>query len=241
MKIFALGDPHLSFGRPKPMDIFGELWRDHPRKIAEAWDAAVGEDDVVLVVGDISWARKAAEVAPDLEFLAQRPGRLKVLLRGNHDSWWGSQRKRESLLPAGMTSIQNDALRLEEGVVLCGARGWNLPGNPWFDPEKDPPVYRREIERLKLSLAAAHALREDGDLLLALLHFPPLPPEGPERELLDLLTEAGVSLAAYGHLHGEDHAWAPRGRFGQLELRFVAADFVAFCPQAIWDSERGIL
>ncbi len=241
MKIFALGDPHLSFGRPTPMDVFGEIWRDHPQKVACAWDALVAPDDVVLVTGDISWARKADEVREDLAFLASRPGRLKVLLRGNHDSWWGSARKMRALLPAGLMALHHDALRLEEGVVLCGARGWSLPDMPWGDPEKDPAIYRRELERLRLSLAAAAALRRQGDLLIALLHFPPRGPQGGASEVLDLLAASGVAVAAYGHLHGEDHAWAPRGRIGEMELHFVSADFVDFAPQPIWDSTQGVL
>ncbi len=242
MKIFALGDTHLSFARAKPMDIFGGHWADHPARIAEHWDAAVGDEDVVLVVGDISWARRLDEAAPDLEFLAARPGRLKLLLRGNHDSWWGSPAKVRAAMPEGLAILHHDALRLEEGVVLCGARGWSLPSMPWADPEKDPPIFRRELGRLDLSLAAAERLAEDGDTKLALLHYPPLGPKETSSPVIERLERAGVALAAYGHLHGdEDHAWAPRGRVGELELRFVAADFVDFAPQLVWESGRGVV
>ena len=34
MRIWGLSDTHLSFAHPKPMDIFGEHWRNHPDKIA---------------------------------------------------------------------------------------------------------------------------------------------------------------------------------------------------------------
>lgn len=233
MKIFALADPHLSFGRPKPMDIFGPLWKDHHKAIAAAWDRVVGQQDVVLLPGDISWAHKALEVRLDLEFLAARPGRLKVLLRGNHDSWWPGPRKLRELLPPGFAAIHQDALRLEEGVVLCGARGWNLPSLPWSDPEKDPPLFQRELVRLEASLARASALRQDGDWLLALLHYPPLGPGESESPVLDRLARAGVRLAVYGHLHGEDHAWAPQGSFSGVELKFVAADFLNFSPALV--------
>ncbi|MBP7148952.1 MAG: metallophosphoesterase [Acidobacteria bacterium] len=241
MRIFALGDPHLSFGRPMPMDIFGELWRDHPRAIAAAWDERVGPEDVVLLPGDISWARSAAEVAPDLAFLAARPGRLKVLLRGNHDSWWSSATKVRRLLPPGMAAIHNDALRLPEGIVLCGGRGWNPPEAPWSDPEKDPPIFHRELARLELSLADARRLRRPGDQLLALLHYPPLGPGQADSAVLERLRAADVPLAVYGHLHADDHAWAAIGTFGGVELRFVAADYLRFAPVPVWDSEAGIV
>jgi predicted phosphohydrolase len=241
LKIFALGDPHLSFGRPKPMEVFGELWRDHPAKIAAAWDALVEPDDVVLVVGDISWGHSLKEALPDLQFLADRPGRLKLLLRGNHDSWWTSASKVRAALPPGLAIVNNDAIRLEPGVVLCGARGWNLPDMPWSDPDKDPAIFHRELERLDLSLTAASKLRQPGDVLIALLHFPPIGPGGGSSAVMQRLAAAHVGLAAYGHLHGDDHAWAPDGRFDGVELRFVAVDHTLFAPRLIWEPGRGLI
>jgi predicted phosphohydrolase len=43
---------------------------------------------VSALAGDISWAAKPHEVLPDLAWLDARPGR-KVLVKGNHDFWWG--------------------------------------------------------------------------------------------------------------------------------------------------------
>lgn len=239
MRLFALGDTHLSFGRPKPMDVFGEHWRDHPQRIAENWDAVVGPDDVVLVVGDVSWAHTLAEAKPDLEFIAALPGRLKVLLRGNHDSWWASAAKLRATLPASLVALQNDALRLPEGIVLCGARGWNSPGMPWADPERDPPLYERELERLDLSVAVMERLAQPGDVRVALLHYPPLEPGGTDSPVLERLRAAGVRHAAYGHLHGADHEWAPRGEVAGVQLHFVAADFTGFAPVEICRAGEG--
>ena len=33
MALFAIGDPHLSFGAQKPMDIFGPQWEGHAEKL----------------------------------------------------------------------------------------------------------------------------------------------------------------------------------------------------------------
>ncbi len=215
------------------MDVFGPLWLDHAARLAASWDAAVGAGDVVLVAGDISWARRLSEALPDLAYLAARPGRLKVLLRGNHDSWWTSPGKVRAELPDSLAIIQNDALRLPEGVVLCGARGWNPPGTPFSDPEADAPIFRRDLARLDLSLTRAADLRRPGDVVVAVLHYPPVGPGGGTSEVLDRLNAAGVSVAVYGHLHGEDHAWAPRGRFGAVDVHFVAADYLDFAPALI--------
>ncbi len=243
MKIFAIGDTHLSFSRPKPMDVFGECWKDHPRRLAERWDAVVGEADVVLIVGDISWAMRLAEAAPDLRFLAERPGRLKVMIRGNHDYWWDSAKKVRAALPERMEIVQNDAWRVDEGVVFCGARGWNLPSLPYYDQERDEKLFQREVGRLETSLERARDLQRPGDAKIALLHYPPLGPDpAAPSPVMDLLGEHGVDLAVYGHLHGEeDHRWAPRGLHRGVILRFVAADFVGFEPQPVFELGRGVI
>ncbi len=239
MRLFAIGDTHLSFGRPKPMDIFGERWRDHVTRLAANWDRAVGPDDVVLVAGDVSWGQSLAEAAPDLAFLAERRGRLKLLLRGNHDSWWASAAKLRAALPPGLAALHHDAVRLPEGIVVCGARGWNLPTLPYADPVADPPIFERELARLDLSLKTAAALRQPGDALVAMLHYPPLGPGETDGPVVARLAAAGVQVAVYGHLHGEDHAWAPAGTFGGIALRFVAADAVDFTPVEILSRPYG--
>lgn len=87
MHIYAIGDLHLS-GEPasKPMEVFGEHWRNHKEKVAANWQNTVTAQDTVIVCGDISWAMTLEEAAQDLDWLAQLPGR-KLLLRGNHDYW----------------------------------------------------------------------------------------------------------------------------------------------------------
>ena len=64
-RLFALADLHLSGTGLKPMDVFGDLWRDHPRRMAEAWDDSVDDVDTVLLPGDISWARNLEEAGPN--------------------------------------------------------------------------------------------------------------------------------------------------------------------------------
>ena len=87
MKIWAISDLHLSGAKPKPMDIFGSQWKNHPEKIARAWRERVAPEDLVLCPGDLSWAMNLEEAAPDLAYFAALPGK-KILMRGNHDFWW---------------------------------------------------------------------------------------------------------------------------------------------------------
>jgi predicted phosphohydrolase len=235
-RLFALADLHLSLGADKPMDVFGELWRDHARRMAEAWDRLVSPEDTVLLAGDLSWGRNMAEAGPDLEWIGRRPGR-KLLLKGNHDSWWSSPARVRAALPPGCDILQNDSHRID-GRVVVGARGWTSPEDPAAS-EHDGRVFRRELERLRLSLR--HADRTAGRELprIAMLHFPPWVAGQAPTPVVDVLRRGGVSLVVYGHLHGADHALAIRGERDGMWFCFVAADAVDFAPAEIRPREAG--
>ena len=70
MKIFAISDLHLSKACPKPMNIFGPHWEGHWERVQERWKAKVGEEDVVLIGGDISWAMSLEDARADLVIAA---------------------------------------------------------------------------------------------------------------------------------------------------------------------------
>ena len=55
MKIFAISDLHLSSAVEKPMNVFGNSWDNHFEKIREDWINKVGDNDLVLLGGDMSW------------------------------------------------------------------------------------------------------------------------------------------------------------------------------------------
>jgi predicted phosphohydrolase len=96
MRLFAIGDLHLSGAVYKPMDKFGSNWKDHDRTIKEKWIRSVSEEDTVLIPGDISWAMTLDEVMIDLQYIHNLPGN-KILIRGNHDYWWKSVTKLNEL------------------------------------------------------------------------------------------------------------------------------------------------
>jgi len=225
MSVFAIADLHLAFSVDKPMDRFGPQWVGHPEKIARAWRAAVGPQDTVLVAGDTSWAMRLDEARADLQYLADLPGR-KILLRGNHDYWWGSLAKVRAALPAGVEVLQNEALQVE-GWWLAGARGWLLPV-PGSSPA-DRAIYEREIGRLRLSLQAAGPQGPR----LAMLHYPPWMPGFESTEVRALLVEFGVEVCVYGHLHAMAKGTYPDGAYGGLRVYCVSADLVDFAPQRI--------
>ena len=117
-RIWGLADTHLSFAKPKPMDIFGTHWRDHPAKIARACRAVVEPGDLLLMPGDLSWALKRADAEVDLAWLAALPG-IKVLCKGNHDYWWDSDRALD------FPGLHDTPYITEDGQIgIAGTRGW---------------------------------------------------------------------------------------------------------------------
>lgn len=229
-RLFALADLHLSLTGAKPMDVFSEAWRDHARRIAAAWDRVVEAGDTMLLPGDISWAEDLVEAAPDLEWIGARPGR-KILLRGNHDSWWGSAAKVRAALPAGCAILQNDAHLAGDRVIL-GARGWTSPDDPVAN-ESDAAIFRRELERLRLSVRDAD--RRFGRTLprVAMLHYPPWIVRRDPTEVVGILRDAGVTDCVYGHLHDVDIALGVTGERDGIRYHLVSADAAGFAPVRI--------
>ena len=87
-RIFAIGDLHLSLSvENKAMDVFGPGWANHVARLREGWQDTVGEEDLVLIPGDISWGLRLEEAQADLDFIHALKG-TKILLRGNHDYWF---------------------------------------------------------------------------------------------------------------------------------------------------------
>ncbi len=224
MRIFAISDLHLSFGTDKPMDVFGPQWVGHADKIRTDWDARVGADDWVLVGGDTSWGLGLDEAKPDLDWLGARPGR-KVLIKGNHCTWWSSRTKVEAILHPSIRLLQNDAVRLDDGTVVVGTRLWDPPGAPWADADA-PKIFQREIGRLKLSIDAGKKL--GGTRTWALIHYPPKYTDGRETEAVPMLKAAGVEVCVYGHLHGKDHKHGFQGHADGIDYHLTACDAIDF-------------
>ncbi len=131
MRLFAIGDTHLPSTRSKDMHRFG--WTDHPLPLQRAWDEKVRPEDVVIVAGDISWATRATEVQDDLAWLNARPGR-KVLLKGNHDYWWGDSTAKLKKLFEPFPTLEGF---LQNSAVQIGP--WVIAGTPAVDHARGAP------------------------------------------------------------------------------------------------------
>ena len=224
MSIFVLGDPHLSFGVAKPMDVFTG-WGNHVQKIEDNWRRTVREEDTVVLPGDISWAMTLEQALPDFQFLHSLPG-TKIILKGNHDYWWNTRKKIEALWGAnGLDSLKllhNNAI-LAEGAALCGSRGW------FFDCAQagDRKVLLREAGRLQASIEEGKKLSER---VCVFLHYPPIANGRRCDEILGVLTREGVRSCWYGHLHGPSLPWAFTGKAEGIQFHCASADHLKFCP-----------
>lgn len=245
-RLFAIADLHLSFARPKPMDVFGEAWDHHVQHLETAWRERVDPDDVVLVAGDISWAMRLPEALPDLEWIDALPGR-KVLIRGNHDYWWGSIGKLRALELPSLHFLQYDVVRFGE-LAVGGTRLWDLPEVSWpqehrpmpagvrrgprSSVEQDQKLVARELHRLELSL---QHLPDDAVHRVAMLHHPPISADGRGSRASRKLVEHRVDLCVYGHLHSLGRM--PRAGadcvLDGTRYVLVAGDWLAFQPREL--------
>ncbi len=124
MTVWAIADLHLSFGiKDKEMDVFGKEWHNHHAKIEQHWREDITNEDLVLLAGDISWAKRLEEALPDLSWINALPG-TKVMIRGNHDYWWSSPSKVRDALPSSLHIIQNDTFEWND-VAIAGSRLWD--------------------------------------------------------------------------------------------------------------------
>lgn len=221
MKIFAIGDLHLSGHTPKPMSVFGDHWKDHWDRIRSDWREKVGKEDIVLIPGDISWAMTLDQAIVDLDEIGELPGR-KVMSKGNHDYWWSSISKVRATVDPSIFPIQNNSIKHGE-VWFCGTRGWPAPGSREYS-DHDKKIFNRELTRLELSLKSV----EDDDPIVVLLHYPPFNDRGEITEVIEIMKFYRVEHVVFGHLHGESLRNVTEGCIEGINFHLVSCDYLDF-------------
>ena len=208
------------------MNVFGAAWEGHFEKIKKDWKEKVSAEDVVLIAGDISWAMKLEDAIPDLKEISVLPGR-KLIVRGNHDFWWsGISKVRQSAPDESFHFLQTDAFRVEEGIVFVGSRGWTCPSSPDFSAQ-DEKLYLREAERFRLAFADAARLQQEGDVLVAVMHYPPFSAKCEDTLFTKLFEEHGVKAVIFGHIHGAAYFPLKTVKNG-IEYYLTSCDKTAF-------------
>jgi len=242
MNIFAIADLHLALGVPKKrMGDKWQVWLNHEQKLYDNFHRVVGPDDLVLIPGDISWAMTLEEAKPDFDFLNQLPGK-KVLLKGNHDYWWPSDKKLTEFLDPSITFINKNALKICD-VSIGGARLWEnneinsesiidfVPGTKAeIKPltELDNKTFATECERLESSLEKM----PEGELRIALTHYPPIEPTMAGSRFSNMFERYEIQHVLFGHIHNAKKT-PLYGIKNKVHYHLVAADYLDFCPKQI--------
>ncbi|HEY0649454.1 MAG TPA: metallophosphoesterase [Phenylobacterium sp.] len=197
-----LAEPKITIARH--ITVASPAWTGPPLRIAVLSDTHVGSPhvtpervtqvvarlsrerpDVVVYLGDYAGGHEPAAVraAPERSAVlrgvavlgaAQAPlGRLGVL--GNHDWWYDGPAIEQALRRAGVTVLENDAVRVDR------------PGGPfWIAGLAD-----LDSRRAKPSAAAALAKVPPGEPVILLSHWPDPFPQVPAR--------VAVTLAGHSH------------------------------------------
>ena len=250
MSIWALSDPHLSFSVPeKNMEIFGPLWHGYIKRIETHWKECVKEEDLVLVPGDICWATKLEEATIDLAWIDALPG-TKVMVKGNHDYWWGSKKKMLEMLPPSIHIIYNDAFVWND-VALGGTRLWDTEEynfNAFIHFQENPKarikteeerekerivaekIFARELERLRLSLSQ---LNPKAKRRIALTHYPPIGANMQPSLASKILEEFKIDVCVFGHLHNLKKDQHLFGEARGVHYHLTSCDYLDFKPLRI--------
>jgi predicted phosphohydrolase len=226
VKVFALGDLHLSFQCDKPMDVFGEHWDGYEKRIMDDWNSKVGDGDVCIIAGDISWAMRIAETEKDFEFIGKLKG-TKIIVRGNHDYWWSTITKVRGNLPPNTIALQNDSVKIGD-TVFCGTRGWRVPERNQKQNGEDRKIFEREVLRFEMSLKHAEQYRVRGLPLVAIIHYPPFNSMRDDSPFTVLCEKYGVTACVYGHLHGKNVRAETVTHKGGVKYYLTSCDLVGF-------------
>lgn len=249
MRLFAIGDTHLPSTREKTMDRFG--WLEHPEPLRRNWDAKVTPEDAVIVAGDISWATKPDEARKDLAWLDARPGK-KVLLKGNHDYWWGDSgaklRRFLGEFPSFVGALHNCAVEVGP-YVIAGTRLWtvpeapSMPGGEMGDEVQKTDYVEREVRRLTFSIDDAKAkiaASATPKVKVCAVHFPPIYANAAETAFSRVIEAWAPSACVYGHLHGPGIAAGFVGTHGGVPYTLASCDAAQFSPVLLLDAPGAV-
>lgn len=235
MSIYAIGDLHLSYSTNKPMDIFGEEWKNYEERLKENWINKIKQDDLVILPGDFSWAMKLEDTKKDFEYLNSLPGN-KILSKGNHDYWWKTIKSMQEFIEKcnfkNIEFLNNNAYIYENNIII-GARGW-----AFTESENSQKMHNRETLRLENSIQYALNLLNGKNIenykTICVMHYPPITKQMLEKniqsEYINIMKKYNIQTCIYGHLHGKSHSEAVEGIIEGVNLQLVSSDYLKFDP-----------
>lgn len=230
MALYALGDLHLSFGVNKPMDCFGAIWKDHPKKIEKHWRECVKPEDTIVLTGDHTWGNNRADCQPDLAFIESLPGR-KILLRGNHDHFWEVKKTaRLNEQFAGRLSFLQDNYYAYGDIALVGSKGICYEGRDTYAHFE--LLREREAGRVRTSFEKA--VSDGYQKFILFLHYPPTSIGEQQSVFTEMAKEYGAERVIYSHCHGQERFHdSLLGVVDGIRYQLVSGDYLDFCPYQI--------
>ena len=237
MSIYALADLHLALSNPeKSMDVFGSRWEGYIPKIKDNWMNTVTDSDTVLIPGDISWATYIDKAEEDFRFISDLPG-TKLLSRGNHDFWWTTMKKMEVFFAQkgfdNLQFIRTNVAQVED-CLISGTRGWMIESKASIEGSDNRKIYEREKLRIGMCIDKLNETDpEHSKKHILMIHYPPLTSNQEFTEFAEIISDGGVDICVYGHLHGKAHKKAFEGEFGGTRFICASADYVGFKPVKI--------
>lgn len=224
MSIYAISDLHLAFNKNKPMEIFGDNWKEHYKKIKLDWESKVKVDDLVLLPGDFSWAIDLKGNLEEFKYLEELPGK-KILLKGNHDYWWNSLSKMNKFLEENdiksIGFLHNNSYLFQDYIIV-GTRGWEDSNT-----EDDLKILKRERLRLELSLKDGVSKYGSDKGIIVNMHYPPFI-ESTDVNFIDLMNNYNVEYCIYGHIHGKIDKEIENIEKSRIKFKLVSCDYLDF-------------
>ena len=245
MSLYAIGDLHLHFGTAlRSPDQQKGVWKDHEARFERACRELVRPDDTLILMGDHSWGRNAAQCQPDLDYIRALPGR-KILLRGNHDSFWEAKKTvaLNERYAGELFFLQNNYAAYGD-VALVGTKGFTFEGPFYLDrwhrvidwdhaeEAHADKLVERECERLRVSFEAA---RQDGfRRFIMLLHYPPTNILQSESPFTEMAEAYGAEQVLYAHCHGETRFHdSVMGELNGVTYSLVSGDYLRWVPMKV--------
>ena len=233
-KVWALSDPHFAAGGEDRQAKWDPIWVDHTETIKKNVANACGANDILLMPGDISWAKTFEEMAPDRELLSTFPCQV-LLSEGNHDRWCKDKAMRNpSNLPENCVWVPPICFRRGNVAVvatrLCDFDGiFPWPGHFQSKDYCGEKLEKREMRKLEEALKKLP--QGDPWIRILMVHFPPLAHDASPGRLTEIIDKYNVHYCVYGHAHKQEEPLpATNATVGNTRYIFASADWLQMQP-----------